>query len=169
MSKARAAEAREREMVRLVRQGVSTDRVGDMFGVTPRRVRQIVASWRDVPTTPPPGIVIDGQAEVLRVIERLELLVEDLAVLAATADHEGTRLGAIRERRETERQLMELKRSIGLLPVSLDGAGSAQDYLALGRGLLEALRRVNADEATVTAVLEVVEGSAVESAGAVAA
>jgi hypothetical protein len=156
VSKARDQVAKEQRIVRLVRSGATPQRVAEMFDLTDRRVRQIRDIWRDVPSLPPPGIEVDGQ-EVVRIIDRLELLREDLLMLAESTSHDGVRLAALRDRRELEVQLMQLKAELGLIPRNLAASNSQQELVAIVRGFVDVLRRRHVDEEVVTEVLALTE------------
>ncbi len=157
MSKARDQVAKEQRIVRLLRSGVSASRVADLFDLTDRRVRQIRASWRDVDSFPPPGVKVDSGVEIQRVVDRLELIEEELVVLTEQTRHDGVRLGALRDRRETEVLLMQLKAELGLLPRNLAAPSLQQEVVGMVREIADALRRKRVDEAIVREVLAVAE------------
>lgn len=157
-SKARDQVAKEHRIVRLLRSGVSPQRVAAMFDLTDRRVRQIRATWADVPTLPPDGIKVDTTgAEIQRVLDRLELIEEDLVVLGEQTAHDGVRLGALRDRRETEVLIMQLKAELGVLPRNLAAPSLQQEVVGMVREIADALRRKRVDEAIVREVLKVAE------------
>jgi hypothetical protein len=157
VSKAREQVAKEQRICRLLRSGMSPARVAEMFNLTDRRVRQIRANWRDVDSLPPMGIKVDSGAEIQRVIDRLELIEEELIVLTEQTSHDGVRLGALRDRRETEVLLMQLKAELGLIPRNLAAPSLQQEVVGMVREIADALRRKRVDEAIVRDVLAVAE------------
>jgi hypothetical protein len=169
MSKAREQVAKEQRIVRLLRSGATPQRVAEMFDLTDRRVRQIAAAWRDVPSIPPAGVQVDSGAEVLRLIERLEMVREDLVMLAESTSHDGVRLGALRDRRETEVLLMQVRVEAGLLPRDLSASNGVQEFVGMARGFVELMRRRGVDEDVVSELLSFVEQPRAIGAEAVAA
>lgn len=167
VSKSRDQVLKEQRIVRLRRAHVSSARIAEMFGMTDRRVRQICASWRDVPSVSVDEIEVDAQA-VLRTIEQLELVREEQLVLAESAKKENVKLAAMREYRETLILLMQLRAEAGLIPRPLASANLQQEFVRLTRGLVDELRHLDVDEKIVRTVIEFAERepAAIEAAAA---
>jgi hypothetical protein len=157
VSRAREKLEREAHIVGLRRRGVSVSTVAQMAGITPRRVQQICAAWRDEPTSPAPGVVGASEEEVERLILGIDLVLEDLAMLIDGTGHDGVKLGAIRAYRDTLVLRAQTLASAGKMPKSLAAPDVEQQVAAVMSSMIDVLRQHRISEEVVREMLAAME------------
>jgi hypothetical protein len=111
-----AMEQRNAEIVGARMRGIGTEQVARTYGISVRRVRQVVEEWR---ATNPTLRSRDPLEIVDEILEQYAGAVEELALISATTSYDAVRVGAIRARMDTLRQMTELLQATGVLPHDL--------------------------------------------------
>jgi hypothetical protein len=146
--------------------------LSEMFGLSERQVQRLVRERRRELQLD--AWDIDRTREVIEeTLEGLDNLIEQFAVLAANSDG-ATRLGALRERRETLLRRLETLQTLGVLPHDLGQFTVRLDLEESASRMIEAFKRLGVSEAVQEQVIdammgqlpagELIEGTAEEEA-----
>jgi hypothetical protein len=152
-----AREERDRLLHRLkTERSMTYATLSQMFGVSDRQARRVVRDRRRQLAAD--AWDIDRTREVIEeTLEGLDHLIEQFAILAAHTDG-ATKLGAMRERRETLLKRLETLQSLGVLPHDLGQFSVRLDLEESASRMLEAFKRLGVSEAVQQEVLDAMMG-----------
>lgn len=117
--------------------------IADRYELTQRQCQSVWAESLD--TQPQPGEA-DPLAVVKEEIARHDAIIEDLALIAESAAHDGVKLGAIKARLAAMAQRIDLMRVIGVLPSDLGLFRHEVEVQRVAQDLLEVCKRHGATE-----------------------
>ena len=116
--------------------GLTWPTIAAQFNLSQRQCRRIFAEHREAT-----GSLADLDAsEIVRdTLDAFDAAIEDLALLAGSTAHDGTKLGAIRARLDAVTSRWELLRAIGVLPANLERLWPELDVDRVARRILDVL------------------------------
>jgi len=134
--------------------GLSESFVAEKFGVSERQVRRVLEDYRA--SCPPLG-GLDPEGIVVETLDGYGEAIEQLAEIAATSDHDGARLGAVRAQVEVHSVRLALLQALGALPQDLGRFRIELDVREAARTILEIFDRRGVPEDVQAEVVEAVE------------
>ena len=146
---------RDVQIINLLRRGITVERVAAQFALTTRAVRYIRQKYRD---EQPDLSELDPTEVVRETLDGYEAAIEELALIAAGAEHDATKVGAIRTRLEAIRGRIEMLQSVGAVPHDLGQIRVIEDVRESARQVIQVFREFNVPEDVQAAVIDALEG-----------
>jgi hypothetical protein len=145
---------RDRMIFRLRANDQSLGTIADMFDISERQVQNIVAKYRAEERED----MLDAEAArqvVRQTLDGFEESLEQVTRIAAAADQDSNRLGAVRLRLELQKARLDLLQAVGAL--SLQQLRAEVDVEETARLVVEELDRRGVDPEVQLAVIEAVD------------
>jgi hypothetical protein len=134
--------------------GRSWPQIAAEFDITPRQCQAILADWRKRNPSPRHKDALDLLDELL---EDLQGVHEELAEIAATTTHDGTRLGAVRSRMDVIRHKADVLAMVGVMP-DLRTLRAEINARQMAARIMSVLDENNVDDTVVEAMYDALTG-----------
>ena len=152
--------SRDRQVVADRLKGLTWTTVAKRHGLSERHCREIVEQWR---ASRPALDELDPLELIREALERREVLVEELALLAEKSKHDAVRLGALKEKRAALNDHTNLLIACGILPRSLGRVAVEIDVHRLTQHILAVFDRHGVEQAARRELVEVLRGGTGQS------
>jgi hypothetical protein len=145
---------RNSQVVRERARGLGWAEISARFGLSDRQARRVVAEYRE---SRPHLHELDPIEIIEEALLQHDAAIEDLALLAQTTSHDGTKLGAIKGRLEALRAKLELMAAVGVLPRDLRRLQIEVDIRHVAQAILDVFAAYDVPHEVQRAVVEAVE------------
>jgi hypothetical protein len=132
------------------RRGLRAAKLAETYGLSTRRIEQIVAAARDLPSIPRSRIPVDAGEEVRRTLAALEQAITDLGEIVGNVDAPvHVRLGAISRTLDAHERRLKLMAAAGYVSSNLAAPLVEQEMVKLTQTVADILRRHQVPEEVI--------------------
>lgn len=153
----RERDERARAIVAAKRRGVSTAKLATDYGITRQAVNAIVKRYRDEPSIPTAGIVVDAGDEVRTMIEAFDQAIEDLGDIVTSEAPVHVKLGAITRALDARERRLRLMASAGWINRNLAAPLIEQEMAAMVAAVVDVMRENDVGEDVIRQLLDTLE------------
>jgi hypothetical protein len=145
---------RNHDVVSARARGLSWTEISRRFNITDRQCRRVVAEYRE---SGPRLHQIDPIETIEDALDHYDSVIEDMAILAESTSHDGTKLGALKGRLEAVRGKLDLMEAVGILPRDLGRLRFEIDVRRFAASVLDVFAQHDVPHGVQKAVIEAIE------------